>query len=270
MSTSGADLPDAVLAAASDAVVAIDEHGRIVEWNEASSTLLGWSREEALGALLAELIVPPELREAHLRGLARVRAGAPSRLTGRILPLLALHRDGSRVPVEMVLDTHDTADGPRFHALLRDASPRLERDLRLREAEARFARYASLLPGAVIELRGRQGRYRCGYLSDGWRRHLDPPGIDPAGPLPDPRHDVAHLMAVLGPPAEGGSLLGLLASAERDMRGLDLTLHLDGDPARPARLTAAPRRRDGEVVWEALVVRLDAGAAGPAPDADGR
>ena len=59
----------AILDGALDAVVGMDARGRITFWNPQAERLFGWSRDEAMGRLLADLIVPPSLREAHGRGL---------------------------------------------------------------------------------------------------------------------------------------------------------------------------------------------------------
>ncbi|MDQ3822825.1 MAG: PAS domain-containing protein, partial [Actinomycetota bacterium] len=53
------------LEAALDCVVMADASGRVVEFNPAAERTFGYTREEALGRTLAELIVPPSLRKFH-------------------------------------------------------------------------------------------------------------------------------------------------------------------------------------------------------------
>src|SRR5205807_9454176 len=60
----------AILDAALDCIITMDHHGRVVEWNPAAQRVFGYSRENAMGQLLGELIVPPELRQQHYEGLA--------------------------------------------------------------------------------------------------------------------------------------------------------------------------------------------------------
>jgi DNA-binding response OmpR family regulator len=65
--------------AAYDAFVALDEAGRVIDWNRQAERTFGWSREEALGRPLADLVIPPHHRPAHERCLAQLRrtGGAP-------------------------------------------------------------------------------------------------------------------------------------------------------------------------------------------------
>ena len=61
----------AILTAALDAVVTMNADGRVTGWNPAAEMIFGHSAAEAIGREMAELIVPPPLRDAHRRGLAR-------------------------------------------------------------------------------------------------------------------------------------------------------------------------------------------------------
>src|SRR4051812_2039443 len=65
----------AVLDAALDCIVTIDHEGRFIDFNPAAERTFGWRRDEVIGREMAELIVPPALRERHRAGLARLAAG---------------------------------------------------------------------------------------------------------------------------------------------------------------------------------------------------
>ncbi|HEU0246326.1 MAG TPA: GAF domain-containing protein, partial [Gaiellaceae bacterium] len=93
----------AYLEAALDAVVVADASGCVVEFNPAAERIFGYSRDEALGRTLAELIVPPSLRERHLRAFARFVETGEARLLGRRIELTGMRADGSEFPVELAL-----------------------------------------------------------------------------------------------------------------------------------------------------------------------
>ena len=128
----------AVLQAALDAVVAIDGAGRIVEWNPAAERIFGYRAEAALGREIAELIVPPELRDRHRAGLARHIAGGPPVLSGRRIEITAQRACGARFPAELTI-TRVTLDGePLFVAYVRDIGDRLRAEEELRASRARI------------------------------------------------------------------------------------------------------------------------------------
>jgi PAS domain S-box-containing protein len=93
----------AYLEAALDAVVVADASGCVVEFNPAAERTFGYRRDEALGRALAELIVPPSLRERHLRAFARFVETGEARLLGRRIELTGMRADGSEFPVELAL-----------------------------------------------------------------------------------------------------------------------------------------------------------------------
>jgi diguanylate cyclase (GGDEF)-like protein/PAS domain S-box-containing protein len=116
----------AVLESSLDCVIAIDRKGRVVEFNPAAERTFGYSSEDARGCELADLIIPPESRDSHRRGIARALGQDEWRLLGRRIETTALRADGRRVPVELTLthvrDSHD--DGPVVYGFVRDISER--------------------------------------------------------------------------------------------------------------------------------------------------
>ncbi|MBF0142510.1 MAG: response regulator [Magnetococcales bacterium] len=114
----------AVMSVALDAMVLADEQGRVVEFNPAAETLLGVSRESALGRDIAELIVPPSLREAHSRGFRSVmnRMQVPYSSGTHRFKVHALDGSGREVDLE-VSPSLMFFNGARYSfATIRDAT----------------------------------------------------------------------------------------------------------------------------------------------------
>ncbi len=101
--TVGAKALSAFMEAALDCVIIADATGCVVEFNPAAERTFGYTREEALGRTLAELIVPPSLREAHTRAFARFVETREQRLFGQRLELTGMRADGREFPVELAL-----------------------------------------------------------------------------------------------------------------------------------------------------------------------
>ncbi len=128
-----------ILDTAQDAFIAMDEEGRIVEWNRFAEQLFGWERREALGEKLDELIIPSRLRQAHRQGLRRFLVSGDEYMLSSRRTVPALHRDGGELMVEVSLAAQRAGDGGHiFYAFLHDVSNRMQSERALREAEERF------------------------------------------------------------------------------------------------------------------------------------
>jgi PAS domain S-box-containing protein len=110
----------AILRTANDAFVGADPSGRIVEWNERAEAVFGWSREEVLGRILADTIVPEQYRDRHRQGFARSLQTVNPRVLNQRLELTAVRRDGSEFPVELTIWSTGDADQRVFNAFIRD------------------------------------------------------------------------------------------------------------------------------------------------------
>jgi PAS domain-containing protein len=73
----------AMLAASMDCIIGIDDRGIVLEFNEPAERLFGYRREDVLGRELAELIVPPDLRDRHREGLRRYLETGEGRVLDR-------------------------------------------------------------------------------------------------------------------------------------------------------------------------------------------
>ncbi|MEO7197419.1 MAG: PAS domain S-box protein, partial [Solirubrobacterales bacterium] len=113
-----------ILETARDAFMAIDELGLITDCNPAAELTFGWTREEMLGAELAQLVIPEAHREAHRRGIAHFLASGEGPVLGKRLELTALHREGREFPIELTISALQTREGYSFNAFLRDISER--------------------------------------------------------------------------------------------------------------------------------------------------
>jgi diguanylate cyclase (GGDEF)-like protein/PAS domain S-box-containing protein len=114
----------AIIRSALDAVVSMDEGGRIMAWNPQAEVLFGWTAYEAVGRLLADTIVPPTLQSAHSAGLARYLATGEHNVLNRRIEISAMHRDAHEFPVELSIAALSVEGRPSFTAFIRDITDR--------------------------------------------------------------------------------------------------------------------------------------------------
>lgn len=128
----------AILKAALDCIIAMDHEGRITEFNPAAERIFGYRREDVLGKEVADLIIPPSLRDEHRRGLARYLRTGEGEIIGRRVELTAMRSDGSEFPVELAITRVDLPGPPLFKGFVRDISQRRLAEEALRESEERL------------------------------------------------------------------------------------------------------------------------------------
>lgn len=163
---------------AQEAFVGMDADGLIVDWNPEAETTFGWSRNEVIGQLLAETIVPPQHRKTHRDGLARFLATGAGPLLNKRIEITALHRGGREFPIEMTITTLRKGESHLFHAFLHDITERKTAEKELTDMTAELARsnrdleeFASIL-SHDLSAPIRAVATFCGLLQTGCREQL--------------------------------------------------------------------------------------------------
>jgi PAS domain S-box-containing protein len=173
----------AILDAASDCIITMDSAGRVVEVNPATERAFGYTAGEMVGRELAELIIPPDLREDHRRGVERYVATGEARMVGHPVELPAMRRDGSVFPVEIAITRPEIPGPPVFTGYLRDVTDRKRDEEALRSlaaeqaalrrvattvaSEADEAHVISVVTAEVARLLGAQAANLIRYEPDG-------------------------------------------------------------------------------------------------------
>jgi len=110
----------AIIDNALDAVVQINSEADITGWNDQASNIFGWSRDEALGRKLHDLIIPQRYREEHLRDMEHLLAIGEGRILNSRIEKVGLHRDGHEFPVEWAITTIEVEGKYEISAFIRD------------------------------------------------------------------------------------------------------------------------------------------------------
>lgn len=146
----------AIIETALDAVIQIDANGTVQEWNPAAERLFGYKRDETIGKTMSELIIPPYLRDAHTKGMARYLAEGTSVVLGQRFETIAQRVDGTELQVELAV-TEMPAEGPRlFTGYISDITERKRSEEQMRrfnqELEQSVAKRTEQLEAANKEL----------------------------------------------------------------------------------------------------------------------
>jgi PAS domain S-box-containing protein len=114
---------EAILESANDAIISIDDHGRVVLWNSGAAEMFGYTSADMLGEPVTA-VIPARFREPHAEGIERVTSGGERHVIGQTVELAGLHRDGREFPIELSLGTWVADDRRYYSGIIRDITER--------------------------------------------------------------------------------------------------------------------------------------------------
>lgn len=120
----------AILTTAADAIITIDERGRIESFNPAASRMFGHTAEEAIGQNV-RMLMPSPARDEHDEYIARYLTTGEARIIGIGREVIAVRKDGTGFPVEVAVSAVRVGRRRTFTGVLRDITARKRADSRL-------------------------------------------------------------------------------------------------------------------------------------------
>lgn len=110
--------------AARDAVVVLDDEGKLTYWNPAAEHIFGYHSEEVLGRDLPQVLVPERYRSDFVKGFAGFRLTGSSPFVGKTTELMAVRKDGSELPVSLSASAFKLNQRWNAVGILRDMTER--------------------------------------------------------------------------------------------------------------------------------------------------
>jgi PAS domain S-box-containing protein len=231
----------AILESALDGIISIDHEGRILEFNPAAQQIFGFSRDQVIGTDMADLIIPPSLRDKHWSGLAHYLKTAKSPVLGRRLELSARRADGGEFPVELSITRIGSEEPATFTGFVRD----ITEQKRVETVRAHFAAIVEASADAIL------GKTLDGIITS-WN-----PGAE--GLFGYAAHEViGKSMLLLIPPeraAEEADVLGQIARGVRIIHFDTVRVRKDGSQIDISCTISPIRDSAGNIVGASTIAR---------------
>lgn len=213
----------AMMDTAVDGIVSIDSTGAILNVNQATERLLGWSSNELLGKNV-NILVPSPYHAEHDNYIQRYLETGEANIIGKGREVEAVHKNGSAVAIRLAIGHVQLSTSDIFVAFITDIRPRIKMEQALRENEEKFRSLITNIPGIA---------YRCKesidwpmmFISDAVESITGYPAKDFL--LPNPKRSFAELI-----------------HPDDHQHVLD-NITLDG----PFKIEYRIIRRDGEIRW---------------------
>jgi PAS domain S-box-containing protein len=138
-----------LLEAAPDAMVVVNEGGEIVLLNVQAEKQFGYSRDELLGQKVTN-IIPRGFAERLIADGTRSAADALAQQIGTGIELIALRKDGSEFPIEIMLSPLESTEGILVTAAIRNISVRNAADAHLAQMEGRYRALLEAAPDGMV------------------------------------------------------------------------------------------------------------------------
>ncbi len=138
-----------LLEAAPDAMVVVNQRGKIVLLNVQAEKQFGYRRDELLGQKVTN-IIPVGFAERLIADDLRSTEDALAQQIGTGIELTALRKDGSEFPIEIMLSPLESAEGTLVTAAIRNISVRKAADKHLAQMEGRYRGLLEAAPDAMV------------------------------------------------------------------------------------------------------------------------
>ncbi|MCD0423764.1 PAS domain S-box protein [Rubrivivax sp. JA1024] len=133
-----AQMSRAIIDTALDAFVQLDAQGRITDWSPHAVSLLGWSREEAIGQDFGELALAPDhnrdIKTGYRRFIEAIEHDM-SVIQGHRIEVEAVRRDGSPIALEVSMTALPVEGRFVVNAFMRDLTEKIAFEEQLRQSQ---------------------------------------------------------------------------------------------------------------------------------------
>ncbi|MFD2671078.1 hybrid sensor histidine kinase/response regulator [Marinicrinis sediminis] len=155
----------AILDAALDCIVIVDDEGKILEFNSAGEKIFGYRKDEVLGTYMKDMLLPPYLREPYVKAMDAYKQTGAHDILGKRMEVNFIRSSGEEFPVELAVTVVMVEEKPIFTAYIRDLTDKKLAETRIRETQAQYHSVVDTIKEVIFQT-DEQGRWL--FLNPAW------------------------------------------------------------------------------------------------------
>ncbi|MFV8347469.1 PAS domain S-box protein [Flavobacterium sp. ZB4P13] len=141
-----------IMDASLNAIITIDSNGIITFWNGPAETIFGWEKDEVLGKVLSEIIIPHQYAEAHNRGMKHYMKTGDGPVLNRHFEITGLNRNGNEFPIEISIIPIKQNGETFFCSFIQDISERKKAEENLKYQEEKYRNIIANMNLGLVEV----------------------------------------------------------------------------------------------------------------------
>lgn len=123
-----------ILAYAPSAIIALDMHGHITQWNTKAAMIFGWKEKDVLGKLLYEVIAPERNHIRYENSITSFRESKNGIPLNQTLEVKAIRQNQEEFPIALTVSQMTLKGQEYFISFIRDITKRRQADERIKQS----------------------------------------------------------------------------------------------------------------------------------------
>ncbi|MDF2472775.1 MAG: diguanylate cyclase and metal dependent phosphohydrolase [Anaerocolumna sp.] len=139
----------AISESAIDAVIMMDQEGKVMYWSPSAERIFGYTKDEIIGRMVHGVLMPEKYQEQFKNGYTVFEHSGQGPLVGKLIELTAIHKCGREFPIEVALSSVYLQKQHMSTAIIRDITVRKEAEniIQERQRQIEFLNHHDYLTG---------------------------------------------------------------------------------------------------------------------------
>ena len=153
----------AISTSAQDAIIIVNDEGKISYWNNAAERIFGYSKEESMGKDLQNTIIPQRFLGKFKEGFTMFKTTGRGPVLGKIIELTSLRKDGTEFPIEMSISSVKIKGKWNAIGIIRDITERKRVEEKLKQSYRKLGKTMDNIISTIAKIVETRDPYTAGH-----------------------------------------------------------------------------------------------------------